>query len=66
MGGGSSGCMTNFDQMGEGWSDWFCLMMQIKAGDAGTDPKGIGTYVINQPNEGGLDFVLEISHILQI
>jgi len=52
VGGGSSGCMTNYEQMGEGWSDWFGLMNQIKAGDTGADPKEIGTYVINQPTTG--------------
>jgi hypothetical protein len=49
----NSSCMTNFEQMGEGWSDWFSLMMQIKSGDAGIDPKPIGTYVINQANDDG-------------
>ncbi|NHM05931.1 T9SS type A sorting domain-containing protein [Flavobacterium sp. CYK-4] len=53
VGGGLSGCMGNYEQMGEGWSDWFSLMMQIKAGDSGADPKPIGTYAINQPNDGG-------------
>jgi len=51
----NSSCMTNFEQMGEGWSDWFSLMMQIKTGDAGTDAKPIGTYVVNEANtDGGL------------
>lgn len=53
VGGGLTGCMGNYEQMGEGWSDWFSLMMQIKAGDTGADPKPIGTYAINQPNDGG-------------
>lgn len=48
----NSSCMTNLEQMGEGWSDWFSLMMQIKAGDTGVDQKPIGTYAINQPNNG--------------
>lgn len=52
VGGGSAGCMSNYDQMGEGWSDWFGLMMQLKAGDTGADPKEIGTYVTNQPVDG--------------
>ncbi len=52
VGGGSAGCMVNYDQMGEGWSDWFGLMMQLKAGDLPTDPKEVGTYVINQPIDG--------------
>lgn len=52
VGGGSAGCMTNYDQMGEGWSDFFGLMNQIKVGDVGTTPKEVGTYVINQPVDG--------------
>ncbi len=53
VGGGLSGCMGNYEQMGEGWSDWFSLMMQIKTGDTGADAKPIGTYAINQANTGG-------------
>ena len=52
VGGGSASCMTNFDQMGEGWSDFFGLINQIKVGDVGTTPKEVGTYVINQPTTG--------------
>ncbi len=52
IGGGSGTCMTNGEQMGEGWSDWFGLMMQIKTGDVGTTPKGVGTYAINEPTTG--------------
>jgi extracellular elastinolytic metalloproteinase len=53
MGGGiNATCMTNFEQMGEGWSDWFSLMMQIKPGDTPTTNIPIGTYAINEPNTG--------------
>lgn len=52
IGGGNAACMTNLEQAGEGWSDWFSLMMQIKAGDVGATPIPIGTYAINQPNDG--------------
>ena len=48
----NSSCMTNNEQMGEGWSDWFGLMMQLKAGDTGPQPRVIGTYVQNEPNTG--------------
>lgn len=51
----NSSCMINAEQMGEGWSDWFCLMNQIKVGDTGAEARGIGTYAINQlPTEGGI------------
>ncbi len=52
VGGGLTGCMTNQEQMGEGWSDFFGLMMQLKAGDTGADPKTVGTFAINEPNDG--------------
>jgi len=49
----NSSCMTNGEQMGEGWSDWFGLMNQIKVGETGAEAKGIGTYAINEPVTGG-------------
>lgn len=50
---GNSSCLTNAEQMGEGWSDWFALMMQIKTGDVGSSPRGIGTFAVNEPTTGG-------------
>ncbi|SEL24766.1 Por secretion system C-terminal sorting domain-containing protein [Aquimarina amphilecti] len=65
-GANNSGCLTScvqFDpdgnctqateQMGEGWSDWFALMMTIESGDAAEDSRGIGTYAVGQPTTGG-------------
>jgi extracellular elastinolytic metalloproteinase len=49
----NASCMQNAEQMGEGWSDWFGLMLQIKPGDTGAEPRGIGTYAINEPITGG-------------
>lgn len=46
------GCLQNDEQMGEGWSDWFGLMLTLKEGDQGTDRRGIGTFVLGQPNTG--------------
>lgn len=48
----NSSCLNNQEQMGEGWSDWFALMLQLKPGDVGTTPKGIGTFVANQETTG--------------
>lgn len=48
----NSDCLDNADQMGEGWSDWFALMLQIKPGDVGTSKRGIGTFVSTQPTDG--------------
>ncbi len=45
-------CLGNAEQMGEGWSDYFGLVMTLKAGDVGTDGRGIGTYVQNQATTG--------------
>ena len=48
-------CLDNNEQMGEGWSDWFGLMLQLKAGDNGEQRRGIGTFAINQPtNDVGI------------
>jgi len=46
-------CLTNVEQMGEGWSDYLALMLTMKAGDTGPMPRGIGTYVVGQPTTGG-------------
>ncbi|HLP56971.1 MAG TPA: T9SS-dependent M36 family metallopeptidase [Fluviicola sp.] len=48
----NSDCLNNAEQMGEGWSDWFGLMITIEPGDQGTDRRGVGTYVSNQPVTG--------------
>ncbi len=45
-------CLYNDEQMGEGWSDFFGIVMTIKPGDVGAQPTGVGTYVTNQPIDG--------------
>jgi len=50
-------CLNNLEQMGEGWSDYFGLMIthdwaNALAGDGFSKPRGIGTYVLNQPVTG--------------
>jgi PKD repeat protein len=45
-------CLSNAEQMGEGWSDYFALIMTIEAGDTGPDVRGIGTYALDQPVTG--------------
>ncbi len=52
VGGPSSNNLGGSEQMGEGWSDWFGLMLTMRAGDSGTDSRGIGTYALNQPTTG--------------
>lgn len=48
----NSSCLNGNEQMGEGWSDWFWLMLQIKPTDNGTEIKGIGTYANSEPTNG--------------
>ena len=49
------GCLNNTEQMGEGWSDYLGLIFTVQAGDAGTDPRGTGTWLFGQgPNGGGI------------
>ena len=56
----SGNCLGGSEQMGEGWSDWFWLIMQVKPTDiagstptladgAGVGARGIGTFAENQP-----------------
>jgi len=49
---GNSSCLGNAQQPGEGWSDWFALSYTAEVGDQGTDPRGIGTYALDQPTSG--------------
>ncbi|MBK8339036.1 MAG: M36 family metallopeptidase [Flavobacteriales bacterium] len=48
----NTSCLFNAEQMGEGWSDYFGLMLTMEPGDQGTDARGIGTYVLGQPVSG--------------
>ena len=48
----NSSCLGNYDAMGEGWSDFFALMMQLKPGDVGTTAQPIATFALNQPING--------------
>ncbi len=48
-------CLFNEEQMGEGWSDWYGLMLTMDANDSGADARGVGTYLFNQgPNGNGI------------
>lgn len=54
--GTGAGCLnssTDKEQMGEGWSDFFALMLTNKAGDNASVPRGIGTYAVGQSITGG-------------
>src|SRR5690606_26714187 len=44
-GAANSGCLSNQEQMGEGWSDWYGLLMTMEPGDTSTDSRAVGTYL---------------------
>lgn len=44
----AAGCLQNEEQMGEGWSDYFGLMITMKPDDARDDARGVGGYVIGE------------------
>lgn len=48
----SLGGLGNAEQMGEGWSDYFSLILTIEEGDTGADARGIGTYLLGQAPSG--------------
>lgn len=50
---GQSGCLGNQEQMGEGWSDFFGVILTIEPGDVGTDARAVGTYLFGQGQGGG-------------
>ena len=49
---GNTSCLGNSEQMGEGWSDYFGVLLTIEPGDSGTDARGVGTYLFGQ-GQGG-------------
>ncbi len=48
----NSGCLGNAEQMGEGWSDFFSLVVGAKAGDVSTKKRGLGNFVVRQDVNG--------------
>lgn len=48
----NTNCLSNAEQMGEGWSDYFSLVMTMEPGDAGPDARGIATFAMGQPTSG--------------
>lgn len=47
-----SGCLSNKEQMGEGWSDFFGLMITQLPGDVATTRRGVGSYASDQKTTG--------------
>lgn len=48
----NSSCLSNQEQAGEGWSDWFALVMQTSSDNFAEQGRGIGTYLQFQPTTG--------------
>ena len=53
VGGPGTNALGGSEQMGEGWSDWFGLVMTIRPGDTRNTARGVGNYAIGQPTTGG-------------
>lgn len=55
-GANNTSCLSNDEQMGEGWSDFFTLVTTVEEGDKGDDIRGIGAYVASKSvaNGGGI------------
>jgi len=51
-GANNSNCLSNNEQMGEGWSDWFTLMMTMKPSDLPETGRGIGTFASGETIDG--------------
>ncbi|WP_347217729.1 T9SS-dependent M36 family metallopeptidase [Chryseobacterium sp.] len=54
--GTGAGCLSTSasrEQMGEGWSDFFALMLTNRPGDNATVARGMGTYAGGEPITGG-------------
>lgn len=54
--GTGAGCLSSTldkEQMGEGWSDFFALMLTNKPGDNASVARGVGTYASGQSITGG-------------
>ncbi len=47
-GAANAGCLWNDEQMGEGWSDYYALMLTMLPGDSGSDSRGIGTWLFDE------------------
>ena len=51
-GGPSQICLSNDEQMGEGWSDFFTLALTVKPGEDGAVPRAVGTFVQGEEANG--------------
>jgi hypothetical protein len=49
---GNVGCLAGTEQAGEGWSDFWTLVLTAKPGQTPSQPRGIGNYVIFEDADG--------------
>ncbi|MBO3115472.1 T9SS-dependent M36 family metallopeptidase [Winogradskyella sp. DF17] len=49
----AANCLFNDEQMGEGWSDWFGLVITMTENDLPETGRGVGTFALSQPTTGG-------------
>ncbi|MCL4264961.1 MAG: M36 family metallopeptidase [Anaerolineae bacterium] len=49
---GTTGCLNNAEQMGEGWSDLMTLILHADAADTPTTNRGVGTYALFDAPDG--------------
>lgn len=47
------GCLSNAEQMGEGWSDWLAMVLTTDPADTATMTRGLGNYALGQAQSGG-------------
>lgn len=48
----AAGCLQNTEQMGEGWSDWYGVVMTMLPGAQEGDARPVGTYLFGQGPTG--------------
>jgi fungalysin metallopeptidase (M36)/fungalysin/thermolysin propeptide len=52
---GDTDCLRNDEQMGEGWSDWYGMMLTMQPGHVNTTNRDIATYLFGgAPQSGGI------------
>lgn len=51
-GGSNTNCLNNSEQMGEGWSDFYGVILTMRPGDVAEDPRAVGTYLFGQGQNG--------------
>src|SRR5690606_7121297 len=48
----TTSCLSNQEQMGEGWSDWQTLFFTTTSANNSTEPRGVGTYLQFEATNG--------------